>query len=534
MEKHKLLRVRPPRVKLTYDIENEGAIEKAELPFVFAIIADLCGDECSQASFNRRTFLALTQDNFEQQMAALSPRVIFSIQNVLVADEQAQALAIELVFKSIDDFSPNAVIDQIADLHIIRDNSEFSSRINDQLQLILHHPKFQALEASWRSLFSLVANSDLSKHLHIYALSASKDELQADVKSVNNIEDSALYRKLYKTENNVFSNTPCSVLIGDFEFGHSNDDINVLNFLSKMAQSIHTPFIASAYVSALDVQKPSPISEDENILSSAELAAWQTFRLSSHSAFTTLCLPKILVRAPWGNENGYMSDAFKFEESVSSEAQLWGNAVYALAQRISNAVALYSWPATITGIDGGGRVGHQPNHFIRQSTADSDVKQLLTLSDATAIEELTSLGMIPLCTDSATDTLYFLCETNPSHSGYAQNDIQKTNEIRHSLPVLLCATRFAHYIRVLLKNNTTQFSNAQDIANFLNNWIGNYVLLDEHAPQAIKAAYPLSQANVNVFTPSQGTAYKVCVSITPRFQLPYSNSTVQLTLKYPI
>src|SRR5215475_12342635 len=100
---HKLDRVRPPRVHITYDVEADGAIEKKELPFVMGILADLSGKpEESLPRLRDRKFIDIDRDNFNEVMKGMKPRLDFRVDNKLTNDDTK--LAVELRFQHLDDF----------------------------------------------------------------------------------------------------------------------------------------------------------------------------------------------------------------------------------------------------------------------------------------------------------------------------------------------------------------------------------------------------------------------------------------------
>ncbi|HXZ00139.1 MAG TPA: type VI secretion system contractile sheath small subunit [Stellaceae bacterium] len=110
---HKLDRVRPPRVQITYDVEIGGAIEKKELPFIVGILADLSGKPAEALPpVKDRKFVEIDRDNFNDVLAAISPRLAFRVPNKLVKDSTDQ-LNVELVFKNMDEFGPVEIIRQV-------------------------------------------------------------------------------------------------------------------------------------------------------------------------------------------------------------------------------------------------------------------------------------------------------------------------------------------------------------------------------------------------------------------------------------
>lgn len=110
-------RVRPPRVNITYDVEAGGAIETKELPFVMGVLADLTGQPAEPlARLKERKFVEVTPDNFDDVLASMKPHLSFTVENKLSEDPDAAKLGVDLHFKSMDDFTPDAVARQVKPL----------------------------------------------------------------------------------------------------------------------------------------------------------------------------------------------------------------------------------------------------------------------------------------------------------------------------------------------------------------------------------------------------------------------------------
>ena len=106
----KLERVRAPRVHIKYDVETGGAIEMKELPFVMGVLGDYAGQPVEeQARLKDRKFVEVTPDNFDDVLASMKPHLAYSVENKLSEDPDAPKLKVDLNFRSLDDFSPEAV-----------------------------------------------------------------------------------------------------------------------------------------------------------------------------------------------------------------------------------------------------------------------------------------------------------------------------------------------------------------------------------------------------------------------------------------
>lgn len=140
---HKLDRVRPPRVHITYDVEVGGAIENKELPFVLGVLGDFSGlpDEPLPRVKDRK-LIEIDRDNFDQVLAAMKPRLAYRVDNKLTND--GSKMGVELRFKSMDDFHPDNVVQQVEPLRkLVNARQRLSDLLskmdgNDKLETILN------------------------------------------------------------------------------------------------------------------------------------------------------------------------------------------------------------------------------------------------------------------------------------------------------------------------------------------------------------------------------------------------------------
>ncbi len=154
---HKLDRVRPPRVQITYDVEIGDAIEMKELPFVVGVLADLAGkpsEDNPQPRVKDRKFVEIDRDNFNDVMSSIGPRLAFQVDNKLADDDSK--LNIELNFTQLDDFEPQNVIQQVEPLKKL---FEARTRLNDLIAKLDGNDDLEAL------LQDVAANTDGLKEL---------------------------------------------------------------------------------------------------------------------------------------------------------------------------------------------------------------------------------------------------------------------------------------------------------------------------------------------------------------------------------
>lgn len=132
---HKLDRVRPPRVQITYDVEVGDAIEIKELPFVMGVLGDFTGQPVDPLPRLRdRKFTEVNPDNFDQVLDGMKPHLAFSVENKLSEESDAGQLKVDLHFKSLDDFSPENVARQVRPLKELLDLRTKLSDLRGTLQ----------------------------------------------------------------------------------------------------------------------------------------------------------------------------------------------------------------------------------------------------------------------------------------------------------------------------------------------------------------------------------------------------------------
>ena len=118
----KLERVRPPRIQISYEVETGGAMEMKELPFLMGVLGDFTGQPTEPlAKLKDRKFVEVTPDNFDDVLASMKPHLAFTVENKLSDEADAPKLGVDLNFRSLDDFSPDAVARQVKPLKELLD-----------------------------------------------------------------------------------------------------------------------------------------------------------------------------------------------------------------------------------------------------------------------------------------------------------------------------------------------------------------------------------------------------------------------------
>ena len=413
--------------------------------------------------------------------------------------------------------------------------------INGQLNEILHNEKFQKMESAWKGMEYLVKNTETSSTLRLRVLNVAKDELVDDLEKAMEFDQSALFKKIYEHEYGTFGGTPYSVLIGDYYFGRHPKDMSLLERISHVASAAHAPFISAADPRLFDMDSFQELGNPHDlskIFESAELAKWRTFRESEDSRFVSLVMPHILLRQPYGPDSEPV-EHLNYIEDVNGKDHtkyLWGNAAYALGSRITNAFSKYKWCASIRGVEGGGLVENLPAHNFLTVDGDIELKCPTEIQITDRREkELNDLGFISLVHCKGTDqAAFFGGQTANKPKIYTTDEANENAQISSMLPYILASSRFAHYLKVIMRDKVGSFATKEQIADYLNNWLANYILLADDAGPDLKAEYPLREGRVDV-TEVEGKigAYRAIVFLRPHFQLEELTTSIRLVAELP-
>lgn len=419
--------------------------------------------------------------------------------------------------------------------------AEIDALIGDQLNEIMHAEEFQDMESTWRGMNYLVMNTETSTRLKLRVLNTNKKDLLNDLEKAVEFDQSALFKKVYEEEYGTFGGAPFTCLLGNFEFGRHPQDMALLNKLAEVAAAAHAPLLSAANPRLFDMDSFTEMGVPRDlakIFESAELIKWRSFRDSEDSRYVALTLPHILLRLPYGPETVPV-EGMNFVEDVDGrdhKKYLWGNAAWALGARITDAFAKHSWLAAIRGVEGGGLVEGLPTHTFLTDEGDIALKCPTEIAITDRREkELSDLGFISLCHCKGTDYAAFFGGQTAQHPKKYNLDMANANAaLSARLPYVLNASRFAHYIKAIMRDKIGSFLTAANVEQYMNTWIANYVLLTDDAPQGTKAKFPLREARVDVREiPGKPGSYNATVFLKPHFQMEELTASIRLVAELP-
>ena len=419
--------------------------------------------------------------------------------------------------------------------------ADIDELISRQLNAIMHADEFQKLEGSWRGLQYLVQQSETSTMLKLRVLNTSKQDLLKDFQKASEFDQSTLFKKVYEEEYGTFGGAPFGAMIGDYEFGRGPQDMELLKKISNVAAAAHAPFLSAAgpEMFNLDSYTDLPNPRDMGkIFESAEYVKWKSFRKSEDSRFVGLTLPHVLMRLPYGPETVPV-EAFNFKEDVDGKDHkkyLWGNAAYAMGARLTNAFAKYGWCAAIRGVEGGGLVEGLPSHTFNTDDGEVALKCPTEIAVTDRREkELSDLGFIPLIHCKGTDKAAFFGAQSAQKAAKYDKDAANANaRLSTQLQYLMATSRFAHYLKSIMRDKIGRFMTRKNCEDYLNKWIKNYVVSTEEASQDVKAKYPLKEARIDVTeVAGKPGCYKAVAFLRPHFQLDELTASLRLVAELP-
>jgi type VI secretion system protein ImpC len=315
----------------------------------------------------------------------------------------------------------------------------------------------------------------------------------------------------------------------------------LLEKISNIAAAAHAPFVAAASAQLFGWDTFSDLLEVRDlakIFDRTEYAKFRSFRESEDSPYVGLCLPHMLLRLPYGKETA-PTESFNFEEDVDgtdNKKYLWGNAAYAFGTRLTEAFAKYYWTVAIRGVEGGGLVEGLPTHNFKTDEGDVALKCPTEIAVTDRREkEFSDLGFIPLVHCKNTDYAAFFGAQSANKAKKYDSDFANANaRLSSQLQYIFAVSRFAHYLKSMMRDKIGAFMSRKNCEDFLNKWISQYVLLDDDAGQDMKAQYPLREARIEVAeVAGKPGVYKAVAFLRPHFQLDELTVSLRLVAELP-
>lgn len=422
--------------------------------------------------------------------------------------------------------------------------AEIDRKLSEQINTIIHHKDFQTLEGSWRGLHYLVTNTETDHLLKIKFMPISKKEVSRNIKKYKGVawDQSPLFKRIYEEEYGQFGGEPFGCLVGDYYFDHSAPDIEILQGVQKIAAASHCPFIAGASPELMQMESWQELTNPRDltkIFQNTEYDSWRSLRESDDSRYVGLVMPRFLSRLPYGVKTNPV-DEFDFEEDTAGanhNKYAWSNAAYAMAVNINRSFKQYGWCTAIRGVESGGLVENLPYHTFPTDDGGVDAKcpTEIAISDRREAE-LANLGFMPLVHRKNSNMAAFIgAQSLHKPAEYYDADASANAKLSARLPYLFACSRFAHYLKCIVRDKVGSFKDREQMETWLNDWIMNYVDGDPaNSTQETKARKPLASAEVVVEEVEDNPGYYTSkFFLKPHYQLEGLTVSLRLVSKLP-
>lgn len=416
--------------------------------------------------------------------------------------------------------------------------------LSAQLDIIIHDPALQRLEALWRGIAWLLDGMGDDPQVKLRILDLRWGEVARDLERALSFDQSALFDKIYSQEFGTPGGEPFGMIIVDHQIWHKTggrdrtDDISVLGSLAEVAAAAFCPTILGIDPRMIGLDGFDEIDLRQDIagtLAGAEYAKWDRLRGQSDCRFLGAVAPRLLVRQLHRGRD-YPRMGFVYDEQVAKPQDLlWLNGGFGLAQVAARAMRLHRWPAGIRGAiaaDDGGVVDGPVRHYIPSD--HHRVVARFAVENAISEEQevaLNAAGLMAIRQLHLTGAVAFLNLPSLHRPPDYDSEAARMNaKMSAMLNYIMCVCRFAHYVKVMARDWVGKYTDANQCQKLLQDWLSGYVTGNDDASAETRLKYPLRQAQVLVSeVPGKPGTYGCEIAIRPHYQLDQIASEFRLT-----
>jgi len=433
-------------------------------------------------------------------------------------------------------------------LQLVRRLNANVARIDDmlssQLNAVLHQPEFQKLEAAWRGLWYLVDQVPDGANVKVRILNASWRDLVKDQERALEFDQSHLFRKVFSEEFGTPGGEPYGLLIGNYDVchrpfpDHPTDDMAALRGISAVAAASFAPFVTGVdprFYELGSFAELEPTIDVAKTFEQLDFLKWRSLREDEDARFLGLIVPKLVLRQPYSDGPGNTHNFPFREETLDRDGYLWGNGAFGFASVAMRAFAESGWLAEIRGVRAGqnraGVISGLP--AIETGTGFGFSTKSVTdvhLTDRQE-KEISDLGFIPIChLPDAGEAAFYTVPSIQNPKTYDDPAATANARLSSMLQYMLCVSRIAHYLKVIVRDKVGSFITPSDCEDVLRKWSQQYVVSNDSASYEMKAKYPLREASVSVSEiPGKPGSYRCTMFLRPHFQLDQLSAGIKLT-----
>jgi len=389
-----------------------------------------------------------------------------------------------------------------------------------------------------------VNNTETDETLKIRVYNISKRELGRTLKRFRGTawDQSPIFKRIYEDEYDQFGGEPYGLLVGDYHFDHSPQDVQLLGDMAQVAAAAHTPFITGAAPTVMQMENWTELRNPRDltkIFQTPEYAAWRSLRENEDSRYVGLCMPRFLSRLPYGAKTEPV-DEFAFEEDVSGEEGerfVWANSAYAMATNITRAFKLYGWCSNIRGVESGGAVEGLPTYTFPDADGGVAMKCPTEIAIPDRREaELAKNGFIPLIFKKNSDFAAFIgAQSLQKPQEYLDSAATANANLAARLPYLFATCRFAHYLKCMVRDKIGSSKTKNQLKEWLESWLSQYIDgSPDSSTDEYKAAHPLAGGAIEIEENEENPGYyRARFYLKPHYQLEGLSVSLRLVSRMP-
>ncbi|QDU61520.1 hypothetical protein Pan216_23810 [Planctomycetes bacterium Pan216] len=407
------------------------------------------------------------------------------LSQILEATPERQRDGLDLALEAfVSGLDTEDVIDRTAADRVI---ARIEKKLEAQLNAVLHNDEFKRLEAAWGSLDQMVQRVDFlsADRVVVEILNVSKDEMLTDFQEhPADMIRTGLYDKVYTQAYDRPGANPYGIMISNFEFENTAEDIQLLSDIGNVARASHCPFIGSisagffGFDSLEDFTKKH-FDDLRNLLDGPEFIAFKNFRQTEAARYVGLTIPRFLLRHPYG-ENNKVKGFANFEETIDAENEhekfAWGNAAFAFGAVSARSFTKFGWMDDVCGKRSGGKFESLPIHTYEvggQSLYKVPTEAWITETNE---KNWSDLGFIPLVSYENQDfAVFFSSQSMRQPDTELINPQDRANEqLGANLANIMLVCRFAHYLKAILRDNLGSKTSQGKMKKELEEWVRQY------------------------------------------------------------
>ena len=401
--------------------------------------------------------------------------------------------------------------------------AQIDAKIAALTNVIIHTASFMQLEASWRGLSFLVKEIPMqaTKKIAVRLLPVSVRELCRDCNSATDVEQMVIFDKVYTEEYDRPGGIPFAILLADYFVDihdKKTDWITITSMLGKVAAASFAVLLLGLAANFFEIDAFNDLNENINLartFSQIQYTRWHKLRTQEDMRFVHYLLPRVLMRRPYQQNERYLAN-HGFSEKINSIADYcWGNPGYVVAAMILKCFLRTSWFTELRA-----EKIKLPAMYMASDTAKLFPISRLEACISDKLEtELAASGFFALMEQPYMSEICLRsCHSIHKVSGSGESAVNAF--VATMLPYLLCASRFAHYLKIISRDKVGSFYSASQYEKLLQKWIYNYCGQASVNNASQLARYPLRDAKIKIMqAPVSPGKYLCKMELQPNYYI---------------